>query len=99
MKTFRKIMKERITTEQRAETEPVIEKMVQDKVIVEIEENPLVIIRDFGYKIRLETPKKYGTHLLFFREKDADDAFVLVDGLYKNYIITKQEKTITIKNK
>ena len=89
--SFRKILEKQVLEEQvsNRETATTISLNMENKVtLLEIEENPIQLIRDFGYKIKLETPKKHGKELLFFKPKDAESAYELIKNMYKKYDIT-----------
>ena len=98
MRNFKEIWNEQQKqTQIQIQTEKKIIEQTKLEKLVESDANPIEIIRDFGYKIKLEKPIKKGKVLIFFKESDADDAFILVDGLYDdNYNIEQDEKEIRI---
>jgi len=102
MKPFRNLLESKITNEAIAITEAPQEVQSEEapkskmETLIEAEANPIQIIREFGYKIKLEKPTKKGKTLVFFKAKDAESAFMLVDGVYDKYTIEHDENEIRI---
>ena len=104
MKKFRKIFEAQAEATNKAIVKTIQESIEIEKeapktkmeTLIEAEANPIQIIREFGYKIKLEKPTKKGKTLVFFKAKDAESAFMLVDGVYDKYTIEQDENEIRI---
>ena len=97
--TFRKIF-ENMNKQEKTEIHSKEEiEVIDDRPLVEIEENPLKLIRTFGYKIKLETPTKKGKMLQFFKGVDALEAYSLINDVYKKYNISLNGNKLTIELK